>query len=99
MKIEENELYTFKLNSGEEIVGKVHSELTDCYEIEAPLSIGQTQQGPSLVPTMMTVDLNSNVFMYKNSIAIVAITREDVADAYRESTTGIKVPDKKIILG
>lgn len=103
MEIEDGKIYSFKMNSGEEFVAKVlslHNEaVIPCYEIETPLSIGQTQNGPGFVPASMTAEAEGIANVSLGSIAMMLPTREDVLDAYRESTVGIKVPDKKIILG
>ena len=103
MEILNGQIYTFKMNSGEEFVAKMVSLCSEAviphYEIETPLSIGQTQKGPGFVPASMTAEAEGIANVSLGSIAMMFPTRDDVLDAYRESTTGIQVPDKKIILG
>jgi len=98
MQLENNKVYTFKLNSGEELMGKLLSATDEHYIIDSPLSTAPTQQGLQLVPALFTSELNVEVNLYKKSVAIIGEPRVDVADAYRESTTGIKVPDKQILI-
>ena len=48
---------------------------------------------------MFTVDPDTPVTLNTNSVAIFAATEDAVKMKYIEATTGIKLPDKKIILG
>ena len=98
IQVQEGNIYSFKMNSGEELIGKVTKIEDDCYIVDSPLSTGMTQQGMQLMPAMFTIELNAEVIISMDSVAIVGNPREDVADAYRESTTGIKVPKKQIIM-
>jgi hypothetical protein len=101
MTIEVGKVYTFKLNSGEELVAKVNCECTGNYiTIEEPVSIAPGPQGGiGLVPSMFTADPSQSVTLNTNSITMYSETEENVKNKYIEAITGIKVPDKKIILG
>jgi hypothetical protein len=92
-------IYTFKLNSGEELVARWNPVGSDHYEIEHPVSIAPGPQGMGLVPSMFTADLSKSIQLNINSVALVAETDGAVAAKYIEATTGISVPDKKIIMG
>jgi len=96
--LEIDRVYTFKMNSGEEIMGKHLGKLDNAYKIDSPLSTAPTQQGLQLVPALFTSELNTIIKLFEHSIAIIGEPRTDVADAYRESTTGIEVPKKQIII-
>jgi len=102
MDVEIGTVYSFKMNSGEEIIGKlVDRHMLSSYPhyvVDSPLATGMSQQGMQLMPAMFTTELNSSVNIAVASIAIIAIPREDVENAYRESTTGISVPKKQIIM-
>lgn len=99
--LETNKLYSFKMSSGEEFIARVvaidtnHKTLT----VSEPLSIAPTQQGPTLVPTMFTTDQDNSVELNTSSVAMWAPTAESISSKYTEATTGITVPDKKIIMG
>jgi len=97
MKI--NTVCSFKMNSGEEIIGKVIEIFDTHFVVANPLSTAPTQQGLQLMPALFSIELENTVEVYRNSISIIGSPRTDVLDAYLESTTGIKVPEKKIILG
>jgi hypothetical protein len=99
MNIKENEVYSFKLNSGEELVAKVIRIHTDALEIGEPVSIAPGQQGLGMVPSLFTSDMSGNFRLNISSVAIIADTAEPVRVKYIEATTGIKVPEKSIVLG
>lgn len=97
--IESGKVYTFKLNSGEELIAKVEQAGGDWTIISEPVSVAPGPQGMGLVPSMFTADPKENVRLNTASIALCAITDDAVRMKYLEATTGIKVPDKKIIMG
>lgn len=92
-------VYTFKLNSGEEMIGKVVGFQNHTAEIENPVSVAPGPQGLGLVPSVFTAGGQTSVSLNMNCVAIHALTDESVTAKYIEATTGIKVPDKKLILG
>jgi hypothetical protein len=92
-------IYTFKLNSGEELVAKIVDTSQANFEIEHPVSIAPGPQGMGLVPSMFTGNMSKSIQLNINSVALIADTDEAVAAKYIEATTGIRVPDKKIIMG
>ena len=97
--IESNKVYTFKLNSGEELIAKVIQAGGDFIIIEEPVSIAPTQQGMQMIPSIFTANPKGEFKLNTSSVAIYAETDDSVRMKYLEATTGIKVPDKKIILG
>lgn len=97
--VETGSVYTFKLNSGEELIAKVTSVGPDYIEIESPASVAPGPQGLGLVPSMFTADPDVNPKLNNNSIAMYAITDDSVKMKYIEANTGIKVPEKKLVLG
>jgi hypothetical protein len=97
--LQPNTVYTFKLNSGEELIAKVTQAGGDFIVIEEPVSIAPTQQGMQMIPSMFTADPKGEFKLNTSSIAIYAETDDSVRMKYLEATTGIKVPDKKIVLG
>lgn len=93
------QIITFKLNSGEELVAKVKEVTEDMLSIENPVSIAPGPQGMALVPSLFTADIEQEIKLNTNSIAIYGLTDESVTTKYIEATTGIKLPEKKLILG
>jgi hypothetical protein len=97
--IEPNTVYTFKLNSGEELIAKVKQSSGEFIIIEEPVSIAPTQQGMQMIPSVFTADPKGEFRLNTTNIAIYAETDDSIKMKYLEATTGIKVPDKKIVLG
>ena len=97
--LEPNKVFTFKLNSGEELIAKVVQSGGDFIVIEEPVSIAPTQQGMQMIPSVFTANPKAEFKLNTSSIALYAETDDSVRMKYLEATTGIKVPDKKIVLG
>jgi len=97
--METGKTYTFKLNSGEELIAKVINTNADYITVTNPVSIAPGQQGMQMIPSMFTADIDQEIRLNRSSISLYAFTDESIADKYLEATTGIKVPEKKIILG
>ena len=93
-----DEIYSFKLNSGEELVAKVVNVDSNTITISDPVSIAPTQQGMGLVHSMFTSE-HGNVQLNTNSVALSGNTAESVKTKYIQATTGLTVPDKKVIMG
>ena len=97
--MEIGKVYTFKLNSGEEVIAKVVG-LDDHYSLlQDPVSVAPGPQGMGLVPSMFTADPDQNPRLNMNCVAIHSLTDESVRMKYIEATTGIRVPEKKILVG
>lgn len=97
--IKTDEVYTFKLNSGEELIAKVKNVGNSYISIEEPVSIAPGPQGVGLVPSMFTADIKGEIRINTSSVSIFAPTEDNVKLKYLEATTGIKVPSKKLVLG
>lgn len=99
MNIKEGEVYTFKMNSAEELIAKVVSITETEIVVNEPVSVAPGPQGLGLVPSLFTVGAKSEVRLNTNTIALYALTDESVKAKYIEATSGLIVPDKKIIMG
>lgn len=95
------EVYSFKLNSGEEMIAKVTAApLGVSYvTIEHPVSVAPGPQGMGLVPSLFTGNLDSEITLNTSSVAMHVLTDDSVKNKYIEATTGIKLPEKKLVLG
>lgn len=94
-----NTTYTIKLNSGEELIAKVVESTSSYIKIDTPVSIAGGAKGLQLIPSMFTADPDSLVTLNTMCIAMCTVTEDSIRLKYVEATTGIQVPDKKIILG
>ena len=99
MIIKENEIYTFKLASGEEMVAKVLKVEGQFVDISEPVSIAPNAQGLGMVPSLFTSEMNGAFRLNTNTVSMYAETNDAIKVKYIEATTGIKVPEKKILVG
>lgn len=99
MRFETNQIYTIKLNSGEELITRIKGYDNGFIVIEEPASIAPTNKGMQLMPSMFTADPKAETRINTSSIALYALTDDDVKMKYIEMTTGIQIPDKSIIMG
>jgi hypothetical protein len=101
MQLTTGQVYTFKLNSGEELIAKVTTAQigTGYVTIENPVSVAPGPQGMGLVPSLFTAEPDAEIQLNNASVSIFALTEDSVKMKYIEATTGIKIPDKKIIMG
>jgi hypothetical protein len=99
LALELNQVYTFKMNSGEEMVAKVKQSDSNWILLEEPVSIAPGPQGMGLIPSLFTADPAEEIKLNISSVSLVSKTDDSVKLKYLEATTGIKVPDKKLILG
>ena len=93
------QVYTFKLNSGEEVIAKVVNVTDNYVDVETPVSVAPGPQGMGLIQSLFTADPDQKIQINMNCVAIHALTDDGVKMKYIEATTGIKVPDKKILMG
>ena len=101
MKFTIGTVVTLKLNSGEELIAKVvgDTDMNGFITVEEPVSIAPGPQGLGLVPSVFTADPKGKFMLNTKSISIVAATDDNVKLKYLEATTGLKIPEKKLILG
>jgi hypothetical protein len=83
------EVVTFKLTSGEELIGKLVEETDAHYKLSRPMVIAMGQQGPGLMPYLFTVSPNADIKLSKSTVTVAEATDEAFAKQFLESTTGI----------
>ena len=99
-QIELNEVYTFKLTSGEEVISKVLGFLNDDWIIlSEPLSVAPNPQGMGLMPSMFTAERDKTVPLNTKTITMFCVTADQIRIKYIEATTGITTASKKIVMG
>jgi hypothetical protein len=102
MKLEINSVVSIKLTSGEEFITRIKDEVSEhgFFIIGEPVSVAPSPngQGLGLIPSMFTADPKGQYKLNVNNIVIIAPTDEKIKAKYQEVTTGILVPEKKIIL-
>ena len=94
----DNDLVSFKLSNGDEIIARFQGESNTGYKINRPMILQLTQQGMALVPYFLTVADDANVELLKNSLVFVHKTRSELEPAYIQATTGISTINTNKIL-
>ena len=94
----ENDIVTFKLVTGEEIVTRMVKDNDSTVTIYKPLTLMHSSQGMALVQTVMSVPTDQDLNIQKSSIVLSGLTREEIRNAWYESTTGLKTASKSSIL-
>jgi len=99
MNIEPDQIYTFKLNTGEELVAKLTAINADHLLIQHPILTVLSPQGLQMMPGLFSANMDKTVRLNNSSWAMIAETRDDVRDSWIQATTGIAPVRKQIITG
>ena len=99
MNINTDEIYTFKLNTGEELVARLVEIQPDHMIIEHPILTVLSAQGLQMMPALFSSNQESKVRLNTGSWAMIAETRDDVRDSWIQATTGIAPVRRSIIAG
>ena len=99
MNIEKNQVHSFKFTSGEEVIARVVDIDDNWISVSEPVAVAPGPQGMGLIPALFTVDHDKTISMNIHNCVFVAHTDESVRAKYIQATTGITVPDKKIVMG
>jgi hypothetical protein len=95
----ENDIVTFKLISGEEIVSKYVSETDTSFRIYKPLSLMPGPQGMALAQALMSSKMDKELDLMKTAVVMHTFSREEMTSAWYEATSGIRTPNNKILMG
>lgn len=83
-----DDLISFKLVNGEEVIAKLIEERTDEYVISKPITLAPSPQGMAVIPYVMTADLKQTT-LKKQHVIVCGISNADLEPAYIQATTGI----------
>ena len=95
-----DEIYTFKLVTGEEIVAKVKDGIRgDWYEVNKPCTVLTDGTGKvRMVPSALTMELDKSVTINKSAVAMIFDANDSVKKSYEQATSGIIQPKKPTLL-
>lgn len=96
--ISKNNVYTFKLATGEEFIAKVREDNGDHLIVDQPIQTVVAPEGLQLVPSLFSADQDAPVALNTSTIAMVADARKDVEQSYIQATSGIATADASQIL-
>lgn len=86
----QGDIVSFKMTSGEEIIGRLEEESDTYYELRKPMVLIAGQQGLGLAPFMFSVSPDSKFRFKAHTISCIAKTESDIAKQYTTQTTGIQ---------
>jgi hypothetical protein len=89
-KYEKDQVVSFKIMNGDELVAKIVEETDDAFVISKPTTVMPSQQGLGLMQSLFTSDLNKNIRLSKNHVMMHSPTVKDVENHYIKTTTGIE---------
>jgi hypothetical protein len=82
---------SFKLSSGEEILGRLDAEDAKGYTVHKPMVLIAQQQGLGLAPFMFSVSPDSKFVLQATSVSCVAKTESEIGKQYTSQTSGIQM--------
>lgn len=87
---DKDDIVTFKIVNGDEIVAKIVAETADTFTVSKPCTVMPSQQGLGLLQSLFTSDLNKSIQLEKIHVMMHAPTIQDVQNHYIKTTTGIE---------
>ena len=93
-KYDQDDIVTFKIVNGDEIVAKIVEESDDAFTVFKPCTVMPSQQGLGLLQSLFTSDLNKSIRLEKRHVMMHAPTVKDVQNHYIKTTTGIEPVSK-----
>lgn len=89
-KYNKDQIVSFKLVNGDEVVAKIVEQTPAGFEVSKPCLVIPSQQGLGLMQALFTSELNNNVTLEKSHVMLHAPTVEAVQNHYVQTTTGIQ---------
>lgn len=89
-KFDKDDIVSFKLVNGDEIVAKVVEENISGYIINRPCTVIPSQQGIGLLQSMFTGNTEKDIVLGKQHVMMAAPTIDDIVRHYLRTTTGIE---------
>ena len=85
----DNDIVSFKMNSGEEIVARLTSHDTTGYTVSKPMVLVFQNEALALAPFMFSVPPTGKFVLQSNSVSCIAKTESEISKKYTTTTTGI----------
>ena len=82
---------SFKLSSGEEIIGRLEAEDSKGYTAHRPMVLIAQQTGLGLAPFMFSVSPDAKFVLQATSVSCIAKTEAEIGKQYTSQTSGIQM--------
>lgn len=89
-RYEKDEIVSFKMVNGDEIVAKIVEDNDSEFVISKPCTVMPSPQGLGLIQSLFTSDLNNSISLGKAHVMMSSKTIETVKNHYIQTTTGIE---------
>jgi hypothetical protein len=80
---------SFKLSSGEEIIGRLDAEDAKGYTLHKPMVLIAQQEGLGLAPFMFGVSPDAKFILQAHAVSCIAKTETEISKQYTSQTSGI----------
>jgi hypothetical protein len=88
--LDQGDIVSIKLLTGEEVLGRYVSETDTEIHVKKPCTLAMGQNGMGIVPWMMTTQPETTK-LNKHTVIAYAPTDSEIAKAYTEATSSIKL--------
>ena len=85
----EGDNVSFKLSSGEEIIGRLEKETDTYYTLKKPMVLIAQAEGLGLAPFMFSVSPDTKFNLRTSSVSCVSKTEDEISKQYTSQTSGI----------
>ena len=89
-KYEQDDIVTFKIVNGDELVAKIVEDSDDAFTVTKPCTVMPSQQGIGLIQSLFTSDLNTSIRLEKKHVMMHSTTIKEIQNHYIKTTTGIE---------
>lgn len=89
-KYEKDQIVSFKLVNGDEVVAKIIEENDRGFLVNKPCTVMPTQQGIALMQSLFTSKIDETVTLDRAHVMMHSSTVKEIENHYIETTTGIK---------
>lgn len=89
-KYDPDQVVSFKLVNGDEVVAKVVEETDAGYVVSKPCTVMPSSQGIGLIQSLFTSDLNKSIVLDKKHVMMHSPTIKEMENHYIQTTTGIQ---------
>lgn len=89
-KFDKDDVVSFKLVNGDEVVAKIVEENMTGYIINRPCTVIPSAQGIGLLQSMFTGKTDKDIMLGKQHVMLAAPTIDDIVRHYIKTTTGIE---------
>lgn len=84
-----DDVVTFQLSTGQEVIAKIVDERMDAYVVKQPFAIVLQQNGPAMGPMLFSADPKGQVTLYKTGVNITTDTVGEFKKAYLQAVSGL----------